>query len=57
MRRREAFPAPAGHWTAEALRTNLWLVPGLEVLAAIALFVGTLSLDRTAYHGNLALPS
>jgi uncharacterized membrane protein len=57
MRRREVFPAPAGHWRAEALRTNLWLVPGLEVLAAITLFVGTLSLDRAAYHGDFGLPS
>jgi uncharacterized membrane protein len=57
MRRREAFPAPAGHWRAEGLRTNLWLVPGIEVLAAIALFVSTLSLDRAAYHGDFGLPS
>ena len=57
MRRRKAFPAPASHWRAEALRTNLWLVPGIEVLVAIALFVGTLSLDRAAYHGDFPLPS
>src|SRR5215472_11714519 len=57
MRRRKAFPAPAGHWRAEALRTNLWLVPGIEVLVAIALFVGTLSFDRAAYRGDFVLPS
>ena len=39
------------------LRTNLWLVPGIEVLAAIALFAVTLSLDRAAYHGDFRLPS
>jgi uncharacterized membrane protein len=57
MRRREAFPAPARHWRAETLRTNLWLVPGIEVLGAIALFVATVSLDRAAYHGDFGLPS
>ncbi len=38
------------------LRTNLWLVPGIEVLAAIALFAVTLSLDRAAYDGDFRLP-
>ncbi|HEY0807263.1 MAG TPA: DUF2254 domain-containing protein, partial [Pseudonocardiaceae bacterium] len=40
----------------EALRTNLWLVPTLEVLAAIVLFVGTYALDRAAYDGAFSLP-
>ncbi len=39
------------------LRTNLWLVPGIEVVAAIALFAGTLMLDRAAYRGDFGLPS
>jgi uncharacterized membrane protein len=39
------------------LRTNLWLVPGIEVLAAIVLFAGTVSLDRAAYRGEFGLPS
>jgi uncharacterized membrane protein len=49
--------ALGAHWRAELLRTNLWLVPGIEVLAAIGLFIGTLSLDRAAYHGEFGLPS
>jgi uncharacterized membrane protein len=57
MHRRRAFPAPASHWRAEVLRTNLWLVPAIEALVAIALFAGTLSLDRAAYHGDFGLPS
>ena len=40
----------------EALRTNLWLVPTLEVLAAVVLFVGTYALDRAAYDGVFTLP-
>src|SRR5258707_10299046 len=57
MHRRNVFPAFASHWRAESLRTNLWLVPGIEVLAAIALFAITLSLDRAAYHNGFGLPS
>ena len=57
MRRREASPALAGHWRAEVLRTNLWLVPLIEVLAALALFAVTVSLDRAAYYGHLAPPT
>ncbi len=49
--------ALGSHWRAEVLRTNLWLVPGIEVLAAVALFVGTLSLDRAAYRGEFGLPA
>ena len=36
--RRRALGA---HWRAGVLRTNLWLVPGIEVVAAIALGVST----------------
>jgi uncharacterized membrane protein len=57
MRRREASSALAGHWRAEVLRTNLWLVPAIEVLAALGLFAITLSLDRAAYRGEFALPT
>jgi hypothetical protein len=39
------------------LRTNLWLVPGIEVLAAIATFAVTLTLDHAAYRGEFGLPS
>jgi uncharacterized membrane protein len=44
-------------WRREALRTNLWAVPTVEVALAIALFAGTYALDRAAYNGNLSLPS
>lgn len=41
----------------ELLRTNLWFVPTLEVLAAVGLFVLTYALDRAVYRGALAVPS
>ncbi|MGA2470894.1 MAG: DUF2254 domain-containing protein [Solirubrobacteraceae bacterium] len=44
-------------WRREALRTNLWLVPTVEIVLAVALFVGTYALDRAAYDGSLTLPS
>jgi uncharacterized membrane protein len=47
----------ASAWRREALRTNLWLVPMIEVIAAIALYVGTHAVDRAAYHHSLTLPS
>ncbi|MFD7841921.1 DUF2254 domain-containing protein [Nocardia sp. NPDC059764] len=40
----------------EALRTNLWFVPTLEVLAAIGLFAVTYALDRAVYRGALTIP-
>jgi uncharacterized membrane protein len=43
-------------WRREVLRTNLWLVPALEVCAAAALFVCTYGLDRAAYDGVFAVP-
>jgi uncharacterized membrane protein len=49
--------ALGSHWQREALRTNLWLVPAFEVVAAIALFAGTTVLDRAAYHGAFTLPA
>ena len=54
---RKSSSVLATHWRSDVLRTNLWFVPGLEVLAAIVLFVLTTSLDRTAYRGDLSLPS
>jgi uncharacterized membrane protein len=48
--------ALASHWRREVLRTSLWFVPALEVVAAIALFAGTLTADRAAYRGDFALP-
>ena len=44
-------------WRRESLRTNLWLVPSLEVLLAVVVFAGTYALDRAAYHGDFTLPS
>jgi len=44
-------------WRDESLRTNLWLIPAAESVAAVLLFVVTLSIDRAASHGELTLPS
>src|ERR1700732_2315146 len=41
----------------EELRTNLWLVPTVEVVAAVGLFLGTVYLDRAAYRGGFGLPA
>jgi uncharacterized membrane protein len=41
----------------ETLRTNLWLIPVLQTLAAIGLFVVTLSIDYAAFHHEISLPS
>jgi uncharacterized membrane protein len=41
----------------EELRTNLWFVPLLEVIAALVLFVITYSLDRAAFDGVFRYPS
>ncbi len=45
-------PLPSA-WRREALRTNLWLVPTVEIVLAVALFAGTYALDRAAYDGSL----
>ena len=52
------FPLPL-RWESrrEALRTNLWLVPSVEILAAVALYAGTHVVDKAAYDGSLTLPS
>jgi uncharacterized membrane protein len=44
-------------WRQETLRTNLWLVPAIEVVAAVALFAVTHALDVAAFHGHITLPS
>src|SRR5450631_3789845 len=56
MHRRSSSSALGAHWRSDVLRTNLWLVPGIEVLAALMLFGATLSLDRAAYHGDFTIP-
>lgn len=43
-------------WRREVLRTNLWLVPAIEVAAAAILFGCTYALDRAAYNGVFAVP-
>jgi len=43
-------------WRREALRTNLWLVPTLEIVVAVALFAGTYALDRASASGSIHLP-
>jgi uncharacterized membrane protein len=40
----------------EALRTTLWFVPALSLVAAAVLFVITYQLDWAAYHGHFTLP-
>jgi uncharacterized membrane protein len=50
------IPRPSA-WRREALRTNLWLVPTVEIVVAVVLFVVTYALDRAAYDGTLSLPS
>jgi uncharacterized membrane protein len=50
------IPLPSA-WRREALRTNLWLVPTVEIVLAAALFAGTYALDRAAYNGTLHFPS
>src|SRR5215472_15690439 len=41
----------------EELRTNLWLVPLIEVVAVVVLFAGTYALDRVVFDGGFRLPS
>ena len=43
-------------WITEELRTNLWLVPGLLVLASILLFALTYAYDREAYLNGWSVP-
>ncbi|MGC2655678.1 MAG: DUF2254 domain-containing protein [Mycobacterium sp.] len=44
-------------WRREAVRTNLWVVPLLETLGIVLLFVGTYTADRAAYAGRIHYPS
>ncbi len=53
---RLSAPLPSA-WRREALRTNLWLVPTVEIALAVALFAGTHAIDRAAYDGSLHFPS
>ena len=48
--------ALASRYRREVLRTSLWFVPAVEVVAAVALFAGTLAADQAAYRGDFGLP-
>jgi uncharacterized membrane protein len=39
------------------LRTNLWVVPAIEVAVAVVLYVVTHLIDRSVYNHHLTLPS
>jgi uncharacterized membrane protein len=52
QRRRHRIPS----WRREALRTTLWLVPSLLVVAVGLLFILTYALDRAAYRGDITFP-
>jgi uncharacterized membrane protein len=43
-------------WRRETLRTSLWVIPTVELLAAGVLFLITYALDRAAYRGSLTMP-
>ena len=47
----------ASTWRRDVLRTNLWLVPTLELLAAVGLFAITYNIDQAAYDGDITLPA
>ena len=53
---RRLLPRPS-EWRRESLRTNLWLVPTIEVAFAVGLFVVTYTLDQAVYRGDLTVPS
>ncbi|HZR48506.1 MAG TPA: hypothetical protein VFB06_03215 [Streptosporangiaceae bacterium] len=48
-------PVLASHWRREVLRTGLWFVPAVEVIAAIGLFTLTTLLDKAP--GGPAAPT
>ncbi len=50
-------PYTEADWRREALRTNLWLVPVVETVAAAVLFAATYAVDRSAYDGLITLPT
>ncbi len=43
-------------WRWEELRTTLWVVPSILIVAAVLLFAVTFSIDLAAYHHHLTLP-
>ena len=43
-------------WRWEELRTTLWVVPSLLIVAAVLLFLVTFFIDLSAFHKHLTLP-
>ena len=43
-------------WRRDVLRTNLWVLPAVEIAAAVVLFACTYALDRAAYDGVFRVP-
>src|ERR1700722_15277795 len=52
-----AGPARLPGWRREALRTTLWLVPAVCIVAAVGLFCVTYALDQAVHRGSLGLPA
>jgi uncharacterized membrane protein len=52
-----SLAALRSEWRREALRTNLWVVPTIEVVVAVALYFVTHALDKAAFSGSITLPS
>jgi uncharacterized membrane protein len=50
------FPR-ASTFRREALRTTLWVVPAIELVAVVGLFLVTYSIDKAAARGDLTLPA
>lgn len=44
-------------WRREALRTTLWVIPLILLLAAVALFLATYRVDHQVYQRHDSLPS
>jgi uncharacterized membrane protein len=49
--------AVESEWRQETLRTNLWLIPAIESVAAVGLFALTMSIDLAASRHEVSLPS
>jgi uncharacterized membrane protein len=52
-----SLAALRSEWRREALRTNLWVVPTIEVVIAVGLYFATHALDKAAFSGGITLPS
>ena len=53
---RPVFRSVKSPWRRDALRTNLWLVPTIEVIAAVGLFAVTYRDRPGGLPGKLTLP-